>query len=139
MDRLISLAATVLSVDSRLLARSAKRNMIIAVVLIFLFFSAYAGGVAALAIYLASVLGPLGAALTVAIASLALAIFVLAYALIMNRMEQRRMKAARLATEEMLQGVAGIVPAMMREKPISGLAAAAGLAYVLARTMAKKK
>jgi len=139
MDRLISLAATVLSVDGRLLARSAKRNSIIAVVLVFLFFSAYAGGVAALAIYLASVLGPLGAALTVAIASLTLAIFVLAYALIMNRMERRKMMAARLATEEMLQGVAGLVPAMMREKPISGFVSAVGLAYVLARTMTKKK
>lgn len=138
MDRLITLAATIMSLDGRLIARSARRNTIVAVIVLFLLFSAYAGGVVALAIYLASIFGPLGAALTVCIASLALAILVLAYALLANRAERRRMVAARLATEEMLQGIAGVVPAMLRERPISGLAAVAGLAFVLARSMSKK-
>ncbi|WP_319517863.1 hypothetical protein [uncultured Martelella sp.] len=138
MDRFVSLVATMMAVDGRVMARSARRNSIIVVILLFLFMSAYVSGVIAVAIWLAEIFGPLGAALTIAIASLTLAVFVLAYALLMNRAERRRYRAAKYATEDMLQGLVGVVPTMMREKPISGLAAVAGLAFVLARAYQKK-
>ena len=138
MDRFISLAAAILSLDGRVLARSAKRNAIVAVIVLFLLAAAYVSGVAALAIYLSTIFGPLGAALVIAIASLALALFVLAWAMLVNRMERRRYRAARDATEEMLQGVFGLVPTLMQEKPISGLSAVAALAFVLTRAYSKK-
>ncbi|WP_174801988.1 hypothetical protein [Martelella limonii] len=138
MDRLISLVATAMALDGRLVARSAKRNAIVSVILVFLFLSAFVSGVAALAIYLAERLGPLGAALTIAIASLALALFVLAYGMMMNRMERRRFRAAKYATEDMLQSVAGVVPTIIREKPISGMGAVAALAFVMMRAYQKK-
>nr|WP_272212992.1 hypothetical protein [Marinicella sp. W31]MDC2878929.1 hypothetical protein [Marinicella sp. W31] len=138
MDRFVSLAAAIMAIDGRVVARSARRNAVIVVILLFLFMSAYVSGVIALAIYLAEIFGPLGAALTIAIASLTLAVLVLAYALLMNRAEQRRYRAAKYATEDMLQSVIGVVPMMMREKPISGLAAVASLAFVLARARQKK-
>ncbi|MET3600247.1 hypothetical protein [Martelella mangrovi] len=138
MDRFVSLVAAMMAVDGRVMARSARRNSIIVVILLFLFMSAYVSGVIAVAIWLAEIFGPLGAALTIAIASLTLAVFVLAYALLMNRAERRRYRAAKYATEDMLQGLVGVVPTMMREKPISGLAAVAGLAFVLARAYQKK-
>ncbi|MBB4123002.1 hypothetical protein [Martelella radicis] len=138
MDRFISLTAAIMAIDGRMVARSARRNAVLFVILLFLFMSSYVSGVIALAIYLAEIFGPLGAALTVAIASLTLAIFVLAYAMLMNRAERRRYRAAKYATEEMLEGVLGVVPVMMKQKPISGLTAVAGLAFVLARAFQKK-
>ncbi|PRX11329.1 UNVERIFIED_ORG: hypothetical protein BCL66_102294 [Martelella mediterranea] len=138
MDRFVSLVAAMMAVDGRVMARSARRNSIIVVILLFLFMSAYVSGVIAVAIWLAEIFGPLGAALTIAIASLTLAVFVLAYALLMNRAERRRYRAAKYATEDMLQGLVGVVPTMMREKPISGLTAVAGLAFILARAYQKK-
>ena len=128
-----------MAVDGRIIARSAKRNAVVAVILFFLFLAAFVSGVAALAIYLAEKFGPLGATLTIAIASLALAMFVLAYAMMMNRMERRRFRAAKYATEEMLQSVVGVVPTMINQKPITGVASIAALAFVLMRTYQKKK
>lgn len=138
MDRFISLVATVMALDGRLVARSAKRNAIVSVVAGVLFLAAFISGVTAFAIYLAEKLGPLGAALTIAVASLALAILVLAYAILMNRAERRRFRAAKYATEDMLQSLVGVVPTMMHEKPLSGMAAVATLAFVLMRTYQKK-
>ena len=63
MDRLISLVAAAMAVDGRIIARSAKRNAVVAVILFFLFLAAFVSGVAALAIYLAEKFGPLGATL----------------------------------------------------------------------------
>ena len=138
MDRLISLVAAAMAVDGRIIARSAKRNAVVAVILFFLFLAAFVSGVAALAIYLAEKFGPLGATLTIAIASLALALFVLAYAMMMNRMERRRFRAAKYATEAMLQSVVGVVPTMINQKPITGVASIAALAFVLMRAYQKK-
>ena len=120
MDRLISLVAAAMAVDGRIIARSAKRNAVVAVILFFLFLAAFA-------------------TLTIAIASLALAMFVLAYAMMMNRMERRRFRAAKYATEEMLQSVVGVVPTMINQKPITGVASIAALAFVLMRAYQKKK
>ncbi|MGV0816308.1 hypothetical protein [Martelella sp. AMO21009] len=130
--------AAAMAVDGRIIARSAKRNAVVAVILFFLFLAAFVSGVAALAIYLAEIFGPLGATLTIAIASLALAMFVLAYAMMVNRMERRRFRAAKYATEEMLQSVVGVVPTMINQKPITGVASIAALAFVLMRAYQKK-
>ena len=127
-----------MAVDGRIIARSAKRNAVVAVILFFLFLAAFVSGVAALAIYLAEIFGPLGATLTIAIASLALAMFVLAYAMMVNRMERRRFRAAKYATEEMLQSLVGVVPTMINQKPITGVASIAALAFVLMRAYQKK-
>ncbi|WP_052699779.1 hypothetical protein [Martelella endophytica] len=139
MERFVSLAAAVMSLDGRMLARSARRNAIVAVILLFLLLAAYVSGVAALAIWLSSIYGALGATLVIAIASLTLAILLLIWAMMMNRMEKRRYRAAKYATEEMLQGVFGLVPMMLQEKPITGMGAIAAFAYVLARASMKRR
>ncbi|TPW31086.1 hypothetical protein FJU08_10565 [Martelella alba] len=139
MNRIIDLAAIALSLDGRTLGRAARRNAIAGAIIFVLLLSAYGWGVAALAIWLSTKLGALGAVLTLALASLALALFALVWLMLMNRADKLRYEEARIANAEMLSGILGLFPAIIRERPISGLAAIAGLAFLFTRNATGKK
>jgi len=120
--------------DLGLIARQTRRNGIFYVVIAVLLTIALAAGVLSLGLHLAATLGPVYAALFIALVMLALALGLLAFMMVLNRMERRRERAARAgralaasATISALSGVSGSKSPLL-------LAAVGGLAFLLTRS-----
>ena len=116
----------------RTVARS-KRNGIFLIAASVLLVTAYIFGVAALAIWLARLYGPIDEALIMAAGAFLLAAIVLAVMVMINRQEERRARERRQAIETMAASALGLV----KSQPLLTTALAAAL--VLANLLGSDK
>jgi len=134
--RLFNLIASFAVDDARSLARRAKRSVAVLAVASVLGFTSYIFVMAALAIWLAGALGPIGATLVVACITALAAGGLLFWLRAQERAERRRRKAAQSAKAMRLALLAGSVAAASKSaasksKGLLGLAAIAGIAFML--------
>lgn len=133
--RLLSPLLTALAAeDLRAVADRAKRNILVLALAGLFGFTAYLFLLAALALWLGEALGPAGGAFVVGGGMAALAFGLLGWLAMVRRREQkarRRKLAAGSGRAALLAGVAALAPVALRSKTAWGLAAVAGLAFVL--------
>jgi hypothetical protein len=116
----------------RTVARS-KRNGIFIAAAAVLLITAYAFGVAALAIWLARIYGAIDEALIMCAGALLLAVILVVTMVIINKREEQRTRERRMAMESMAATALGLV----RAQPL--LTAALAAAFVLANLVGPSK
>jgi tetrahydromethanopterin S-methyltransferase subunit E len=117
---------------NRTVARTKRNGIFIAVVAV-LFLTAYVFALVATAVWLATIYGPIGAALFMAAGALLLGIIVLVIMAIINAQEERRARERKAALESMAAVALGFV----RTQPL--LTAAVAAAFLLSNVMGSKK
>ena len=111
--------------------RRAKRNAVLYALCGLFALTGYAALVVALGIWVAETYGALEAALTIAVAMIALALLVLIGVMIANRIDRRR-HAARDRSRTMVASLAlSLLPIVTRSRPLMATAIAGGLAFVV--------
>jgi NADH:ubiquinone oxidoreductase subunit K len=136
MGGLAPLLLSVFTADIGAAVRRTRRNAIFYAVIAFFLLTAYVAGVVAGALYLAQVVGPPMAVLLIAIGALVLALIILATLMILNRRDRKRKAAAAVndSGKALLATVAlSALPMLTRSKPLMGIAAVGGLAFLLLR------
>ncbi|MGK9053948.1 hypothetical protein [Neorhizobium petrolearium] len=132
------LLASLAAMDVAAFTRRLKRNVILyALALIFLL-TAYALGVAALAIQLGSLWGMPIALLVVAGGALVLALIMYLWVVMENRAEARRKREAAASSSSkalMVTAAISALPVIMKSRPLLLASAAAGLGFLLTRNM----
>ncbi|KAB1124039.1 hypothetical protein [Neorhizobium galegae] len=130
--------ASLAAMDVAAFTRRLKRNAILyALVLLFLL-TAYGLLVAALAVYLAGIWGPLMALLAVAGGALVLALAVYLCVVIANGVEQRRKREAAASNSSkalMMTAALTALPLLVKSRPLLLVAVVGGLGFLAARTM----
>lgn len=99
---------------------------------------AFAAFVYAAATALTERYGPVTSALTIGIASVALALIAMGWLAYRRRKLRREMRLRRLARPAMAGVAASVLPTMVRASPLGTLLAVAAAAYVLQRSNQKK-
>jgi hypothetical protein len=117
---------------SRTVART-KRNGIFIAIAAILILTAYVFALVATAVWLATIYGPIGAALFMAAGALLLGIIVLVIMAIMNAQEARKAEERKVAMESAAVAALGFV----RSQPLLTVAVAA--AFVLSNLLGSKR
>lgn len=114
-----------------------KRNSIAAFVATVLFLTGYVALVVALALYVSSKAGPVAAAMVVALTAIALALFVIAVVMILNRQARRRAMIQRQiraqASDPLSAGLLAALPGMIQESPVATTVMIGSLVFALAK------
>jgi hypothetical protein len=117
---------------SRTVART-KRNGIFIAIAALLILTAYVFALVATAVWLATIYGPIGAALFMAAGALLLGIIVLVVMAIMNAQEARRAEERKVAMESAAVAALGLV----RSQPLLTVAVAA--AFLLSNLLGSRR
>jgi hypothetical protein len=117
---------------SRTVART-KRNGIFIAIAALLILTAYVFALVATAVWLATIYGPIGAALFMAAGALLLGIIVLVVMAIMNAQEARRVEERKVAMESAAVAALGLV----RSQPLLTVAVAA--AFLLSNLLGSRR
>lgn len=136
MNGLLPLVLSAVSRDIGAAARHTKRKVILYAVMGLFLLSAYAAAVGGLAVVAVRHFGPLGAALVITLAFVALALFVLAAIMILDRVEKQRVQRETVGGKTlMLATAAALLPKAGRSGGLIALlvAGAAGLLLLSGR------
>lgn len=137
MGGLAPILASLLAADVGAFTRRMRRNAVLYAIAGFSMLTAYAAGVTALGIYLATMMHPAAAAAVVAFAAFIVALIFFCVIMLSNRAEQRRRRQAAAANSGkamMLTAAMSALPMVIRSKPLAAVAIAGGLAMVLGKT-----
>ncbi len=138
MGGLAPILASLLAVDIHAFTKRIRRNAILYAIAGFFMLTAYAAGVTALGIYLATMMDPAAAAAVVAFAAFIVALIFFCAVMISNRAEEKRRRQAAAANSGkamMLTAAMTALPMVIRSKPLAAVAIAGGLALVLGKTL----
>lgn len=130
--------ASLLAVDMGAFTRRMRRNAVLYAIAGLFLLTAYVAGVAALAVYMATMMHPAAAVGIVALAAFVVAMIFLAVISICNRAEEKRRRKAAAANSGkamMLTAAMSALPLVIRSKPLAAVAVAGGLAVVLGRVL----
>lgn len=138
MGGLAPILASLLAVDIHAFTKRIRRNAVLYAIAGFFMLTAYAAGVTALGIYLATMMDPAAAAAVVAFAAFIVALIFFCAVMISNRAEEKRRRQAAAANSGkamMLTAAMTALPMVIRSKPLAAVAIAGGLALVLGKTL----
>lgn len=128
---LAPILASLLAVDVHAMTKRLRRNAVLYAIAGLFLLTAYAAGVTALAVYLATKMHPAAAVGVVALAALVVAMVFFLAIMIGNRAEARRRRKAAAANSGkamMLTAAMSALPLVIRSKPLVAVAVAGGLA-----------
>ncbi|WP_306031383.1 hypothetical protein [Stappia sp. MMSF_3263] len=132
MLRLVPLLASALGTDFGAVLRRGRRSALICLLAGVLLLGTYAAVLAAVGLYLSTLLGAVNAALAIAAAQLAIAALLVAALSLVNSLERRR-ERKREGSQALLATLAlSVLPSLTRSRAGLGLAVAGGLALLLA-------
>lgn len=132
MLRLVPLLASALGTDFGAVLRRGRRSALICLLAGVLLLGTYAAVLAAVGLYLSTLLGAVNAALAIAAAQLAIAALLVAALSLVNSLERRR-ERKREGSQALLATLAlSVLPSLTRSRTGLGLAVAGGLALLLA-------
>ena len=132
MLRLVPLLASALGTDFGAVLRRGRRSALICLLAGVLLLGTYAAVLAAVGLYLSTLLGAVNAALAIAAAQLAIAALLVAALSLVNSLERRR-ERKREGSQALLATLAlSALPSLTRSRAGLGLAVAGGLALLLA-------
>lgn len=138
MGGLAPILASLLAVDIHAFTKRIRRNAVLYAIAGFFMLTAYAAGVTALGIYLATMMHPAAAAAVVAFAAFIVALIFFLAVMLSNRAEEKRRRQAAAANSGkamMLTAAMSALPMVIRSKPLAAVAIAGGLAMVLGKTL----
>ncbi|MGE7367523.1 hypothetical protein ACQKKX_00420 [Neorhizobium sp. NPDC001467] len=137
MGGLAPIVASLLAVDIHAFTKRLRRNAVLYAIAGFFMLTAYAAGVTAFGIYLATMMHPAVAAAVVAFAAFIVALIFFAAVMLANRAEEKRKRQAAAANSGkamMVTAAITALPMVIRSRPLAAVAIAGGLAMVLGRT-----
>ncbi|TYC51328.1 hypothetical protein FMN50_22575 [Rhodobacterales bacterium] len=131
MMRALPLAVSAATRDVRGIYRRAKRNVVLTAVAGVCFVTAYVALMISAGVYLATIYGPVAAALIIA-AGMALLGGLIMAAMAFMKIRERRRNSRRRAGQKLAAAAAiSVLPQLTKSKGLLALAAVGGLAYFL--------
>jgi NADH:ubiquinone oxidoreductase subunit K len=133
IERLLPLLVSFMSRDFGVKVRRARRNGLLYLVVGLLLLTAYGAAVTGTVLFLADAYGTVAAMFAVAIATLALAIAVLAGILIVNRNDRKLATASPVGGALLAVAAASILPMVLRSRFMTGAATLGTIAFLASR------
>lgn len=136
MGGLAPLLASLLATDLRGFAQRTKRNAIVYAIVGLFVLTAYAAAIAALAVWLATMMSLAAALGIVALGALALALFFILIVMVKNRAdEKRRREAAAGSRAVMMTAALSALPILMKSRPLMAAVISGGAGLVLLKML----
>ncbi|WP_377296745.1 hypothetical protein [Rhizobium sp. SGZ-381] len=136
MGGLAPLIASLVSMDMRSTVHRLRRNTVLYAIAALFVLTAYGAGVAAFAVYLATMMSIAAALGIVALLALAVALLVFSIVLLKNRADERRRREQAAGNRAlMITAAVSALPILLKSRPLAAAAVVSGLALLVTRFM----
>jgi hypothetical protein len=136
MGGLAPLLASLLAVDMRATVGRLRRTAVFYAIAGLFILTAYGAGVAALAIYLSTMMHPAAAFGLIALVSLIIALIVVGILALKNKAEERHRREAAAGNRTLMVTAAlSALPIMMKSRPLMAAAVTGGVGLVVLRML----
>jgi len=134
MGGLAPLLMSLVSMDLRSTVQRLRRNTLLYAIAALFVLTAYGAGVAAFAVYLATMMSIAAALGIVALMAIAVALLLLSVVLLKNRVDERRRREQAAGNRAlMITAAVSALPILLKSRPLAAAAVVSGIALLATR------